>query len=376
MSLLIAPLEALVDPRLTDPERRVLLSLYSFRNKNADTVWPSIEAIAERSNIADKTRISKITTSLSKKGWLTKKRRGFTGGNSYSLTVPGTTVEEKDEALSGLEALLAEPVNSGRKSEKLYLATDGENYKIGITTMPLTKRLGSLQTGSAKPLEMVCCAECEGAGVVEKAVLSKFQEQVVSGEWMALTDEQVVSLVYFLKEEGLELHTKLDWYANLDHSTNSNLDQNANSNLDSAAKCNEQQSEQQKEHKNIKPPKSKFSDEDMECANWLFQKLKEFIPDCRDANLPGWAEHIRKMRELDNRDYKEICSIWLWCRRDGFEAANVQSPDKLRKRYDQLKVKMRNTGAASISAGQRASETTRDSSIESQLLDRSWANGG
>jgi len=94
-------------------------------------------------------------------------------------------------------------------------------------------------------------------------------------------------------------------------------------------------------------PKNKFSDEDRICSEWLFSKLQEFIPDCKTPNLNGWAKSVRDMRELDNRDHKEICQIWLWCRKDSFEAANVQSPEKLRKRYDQLKTKMKSpaTGA-------------------------------
>lgn len=99
-SLLIAPLEALVDPRLTDPERRVLLALYSFRNKNADTVWPSVDSIGERAGIKDRTRVSKITKSLADKGWLSKKKRGFTGGNEYALFVP----EFAENALSNLDS--------------------------------------------------------------------------------------------------------------------------------------------------------------------------------------------------------------------------------------------------------------------------------
>jgi hypothetical protein len=86
--------------------------------------------------------------------------------------------------------------------------------------------------------------------------------------------------------------------------------------------------------------KNKFSDEDKKCAEWLFAKLKEFIPDCKAPSLNGWAEHVRKMREIDNREHKDICQIWLWCRKDSFESANVQSPEKLRKRFDQLKTKM------------------------------------
>lgn len=87
-------------------------------------------------------------------------------------------------------------------------------------------------------------------------------------------------------------------------------------------------------------PKNKFSDDDFKCAEWLSEKLREFIPDCKKPNLNGWAKSVRDMRELDKRDLKEICQIWLWCRKDSFEAANVQSPEKLRKRYDQLKTKM------------------------------------
>lgn len=110
-----------------------------------------------------------------------------------------------------------------------------------------------------------------------------------------------------------------------------------------------------KEIKNIKKPsipKNKFSDEDKMCAEWLAVKLKEFIPDCKTPNLNGWAKSVRDMRELDNRDHKEICQLWLWCRKDSFEAANVQSPEKLRKRYDQLKTKMKSPAVGGSYAGQ------------------------
>lgn len=86
--LLIAPLEALTDAMLTEPERRVLLALFSFRGKNTNTVWPSLETLSKRAIIKDKTRVSKLTKSLVTKGWLTKKRRGFTGGNVYTLMFP------------------------------------------------------------------------------------------------------------------------------------------------------------------------------------------------------------------------------------------------------------------------------------------------
>lgn len=98
MSLIVAPLESLTDTRLTDPERRVLWALFSFRGKNTDCVWPSLIKLGERAQIQDVTRISKITSSLAKKGWLTKKKRSFRQGNEYRLTMPEELANLDSEA--------------------------------------------------------------------------------------------------------------------------------------------------------------------------------------------------------------------------------------------------------------------------------------
>lgn len=95
--LLVVPLEALTDSALTDPERRVLFSLFSFRGRDTGLVWPSVEAIAERANIRDKTWISKLTKSLCEKGWLEKKRRGFSGRNSYQICFPDRLADDETE---------------------------------------------------------------------------------------------------------------------------------------------------------------------------------------------------------------------------------------------------------------------------------------
>ena len=129
------------------------------------------------------------------------------------------------------------------------------------------------------------------------------------------------------------------------------LNQQVTSNAPASSHIQEgKEREEGKESKELNTivPKNKFSDEDKKCALWLADKLIEFIPDCKKPNIDGWADHVRKMREIDNRDHKEICQLWLWCRKDSFESANVQSPEKLRKRYDQLKTKMKSpaTGAS------------------------------
>lgn len=118
-----------MDPTLTDPERRVLLSLFSFRGRNTNTVWPSLGAIAERSQLNDQTRVSKLTASLSKKGWLTKKKRGFTGCNEYVLTVPERLTNLDPAAKLEEDAKLGPDTNSNLDSAAKSNLDPAAKYK-------------------------------------------------------------------------------------------------------------------------------------------------------------------------------------------------------------------------------------------------------
>ncbi len=120
MSLLIAPLEALTDSLLSDPERRVLLALFSYRGKVTELVFPSLDALAERSLIKDKTRVSKITTSLAKKGWLTKKKKGFTGCNQYTMCMPERLTNLDSETKLAPQTKLDANTNSNLDSDTKY----------------------------------------------------------------------------------------------------------------------------------------------------------------------------------------------------------------------------------------------------------------
>ena len=85
---LIAPMEILADTRLTHMQMRVLLSLYSFRRKNTDTVWPTRETLSARCGYAPSV-ISRVTAQLAELGWLVKDGAGGRGYSTrYQLTVP------------------------------------------------------------------------------------------------------------------------------------------------------------------------------------------------------------------------------------------------------------------------------------------------
>ena len=84
---LVSPLAALVDIRLSHPERMVLFALYSYMGK-ARSIYPSREQLCHRSGINSIQRISVMTSRLVELGWLVKQKRGWTGRNQYYLQIP------------------------------------------------------------------------------------------------------------------------------------------------------------------------------------------------------------------------------------------------------------------------------------------------
>ena len=84
----VVPIEVVQDKRLTLEQTRVLIALFSFRNKVTNTVWPSRAAIAERTGMHP-SNISSATTALVNLGWLTKDGvGGFSKATRYTLCVP------------------------------------------------------------------------------------------------------------------------------------------------------------------------------------------------------------------------------------------------------------------------------------------------
>lgn len=81
----------------------------------------------------------------------------------------------------------------------------------------------------------------------------------------------------------------------------------------------------------------------------LANKLKNGImannPDHKkitEPQLQGWADDMRKMLELDKRSYEQVSNMISWCQNDDFWKTNILSASKLRKQYDQMRVRAMN----------------------------------
>jgi len=120
----IVPIEVLLDENLTGGEIKMIVCLLSFRNKNTNLMCPSTETIAARLGLKDKTRVSKVTTSLCNKGWLKKKKGGFDKPNHYEFIVP----DEYENSQVG------ESSQVGEKQQRQF----GENsqHQVGRSSQP------------------------------------------------------------------------------------------------------------------------------------------------------------------------------------------------------------------------------------------------
>jgi len=85
-----------------------------------------------------------------------------------------------------------------------------------------------------------------------------------------------------------------------------------------------------------KPKRRNSTEEDMKAARWMFDLARKVNQSAKDPNFDIWADAVRMMREIDGRTHTDICELFQWAKRDSFWCANIQSPSKLREKWDVL----------------------------------------
>ena len=147
----LVPLEVIKDKRLTLWQVRVLVALFSFRNRDTNTVWPSRNAIAERSGMHP-SNISTTTTELVGLGWLSKEGMGgFSKSSRYTITTPdletvadSTTVAEPTTvADSATRMRIAAPAT---RKEQTIEQTKGESARKLAPIPPQARKASKLLT--------------------------------------------------------------------------------------------------------------------------------------------------------------------------------------------------------------------------------------
>jgi DNA replication protein DnaD len=76
-------------------------------------------------------------------------------------------------------------------------------------------------------------------------------------------------------------------------------------------------------------------------ATFFLEQIRNNNPEHKTPNLQKWSDEIRKMVEIDKRTIEQVKYLMQWVQQDDFEMINVLSPTKLRKRFDQLVIKVK-----------------------------------
>ena len=85
--------------------------------------------------------------------------------------------------------------------------------------------------------------------------------------------------------------------------------------------------------------KPKFTDEDLRCAEWLFERILKTNPNHTKPKIAKWADEVRLLREAKKLTHRDICEMFDWVQADDFWRSNILSPAKLREKWDQLNIK-------------------------------------
>jgi len=107
--------------------------------------------------------------------------------------------------------------------------------------------------------------------------------------------------------------------------------------------------------------------------------LKANVPTLKEPNLQQWARSFAVALRNDERMAEPhfVAEVIKWACSDSFWRANIQSPDKLRQKFDQLTAKMESEADKArtasktgkwVSPAQRRVEANREACEEAKRL--------
>ncbi len=103
-------------------------------------------------------------------------------------------------------------------------------------------------------------------------------------------------------------------------------------------------------------------------AKYFYGQIKNNNPNHKEPNYQKWSNDIRLLIEKDGRSIEDVKYLMHWVQQDNFEMVNVLSPDKLRKRFDQLTMKSRSS--------YKNDENNRDDPRDKEIALQQWIAEG
>ena len=104
----------------------------------------------------------------------------------------------------------------------------------------------------------------------------------------------------------------------------------------------EKELEKEIDSNNSQQSQKRYADDSqyMKAAVYLFEKIKERLPNKKEPDFQKWADEVRKSVELDGVPIERYKQVLDWSQNDDFWQANILSTNKLRKQFDTIYLQM------------------------------------
>jgi Helix-turn-helix domain len=282
---------AMTSSDLSSTTKLVLFVVAEYANAVDDIVWPSIESLAERASLSERA-VAKHLAIAAREGWLTrwKSRRPDRqwAHSHYRFSIPAAVAKQQRDAID----------------LDLAAGSDAaENYGKDERRSSRAEKTGCLEPRAGKS----CESDEPRAGNPGEA------HEPCAGDSSNEAPNGVDPESYLN-----DVPTKYPVNRNC---IKPSLSQPTVVNEDTGAQRDN-------------PDESSLS-----IARWMFERLQADDPGLAKPDMETWALDVDAMIALDGRTVDAVAKLFGFARRDRFWAKVITSPARLRKNWDELRVR-------------------------------------
>ncbi|MGF6976369.1 hypothetical protein QFZ94_004819 [Paraburkholderia sp. JPY465] len=311
---------------LSSTTKLVLFVVAEYANAVDDIVWPSIESLAERASLSDRA-VAKHLAIAEREGWLTrwKSRRPDRqwAHSHYRFSIPAAVAKQQRDAI---DLDLA----AGSDADEIL----GKHERRSSRAQKAGRR--KLRTGN--PCEL---PEPRSGNPELPALRSGNHDELPaprSGNSSELPEPRAGN-----PENGASEGCESQSYLN-DVPTKYPVNRDCiKPSLSQPTVVNEDIGDERKNH----------DESSLSIAQWMFGRLQADAPGIAKPDMEAWMLDVDAMIALDGRAVDAIAKLFGFARRDKFWAKVITSPGRLRKNWDELRIR-RNSA---IAAGQARATT-------------------
>jgi hypothetical protein len=85
---------------------------------------------------------------------------------------------------------------------------------------------------------------------------------------------------------------------------------------------------------------AKYGEKDIEMVKLMFEQMHLNYPNIRQKEIREVDyEIMNKLHRIDGNDYELIKAVIMWCQQDDFWKQNIRSVNKLRIKFDDLRIR-------------------------------------